>query len=376
MRPGSTVFLRSYVRSTISNAMTRHPRFAVLVVVATTAFALNASGQLATGWKQHDMNRPLPNVVKPGVSNLPLAPPSDATVLFDGTSLDAWRNADGGPVNWVIRDGVMEPVDGGGSAYSAQGFGDVQLHVEWASPTKVQGKGQGRGNSGIVFQSQFEVQILDSFDNPTYADGQAGAIYGQYPPLVNASRGPGEWQSYDVVFRAPRFHGDGGLKAPARITVLHNGVLIQDSARPLGPTSWMQYYNYSRREPPPPLVLQYHGNPVRFRNIWVRALSAEDIEPPKQPYDPIRADLNDSQMKNVVGTYLLDNGSSYEVFIKNGKLSCTLGGPTLEMIPHSPVEFGLRFTAGLVRFELDEQGGAERLVFEFGGSTTTARRAP
>jgi len=214
-----------------------------------SSFALAVSpiqAQLSTGWKQHDWERARPAIVTPGASSLPLAPPSDAVVLFDGKSLAKWRAADGGPAKWVIKEDVMESVPGSGYIYTVDAFGDVQLHVEWASPVKVEGKSQGRGNSGVFLQGLFEVQVLDSFENITYADGQAGSIYGQYPPLVNASRKPGEWQSYDIIFRRPHYEEDGKLKQPARMTVLHNGVLVQDGVRPLGPTSWLQHHPYQK----------------------------------------------------------------------------------------------------------------------------------
>jgi hypothetical protein len=345
--------------------------------LTSLAFLLSAQPafcQLATGWKQHDMKRQLPAVVEPGQSNLPLAPPSDAIVLFDGSSLDAWQGPEGKELKWIIRDGAMEPIEGGGYAYSVQGFGDVQLHLEWASPQKVQGKSQGRGNSGVFLQSQFEVQILDSFENPTYADGQAGSIYGQYPPLVNVSRKPGQWQSYDIIYRAPTYEPNGELAQPSRITVLHNGVLIQDNVRPLGPTSWMQHHPYSNRGDKLPIGLQDHGNPVRFRNIWVRELPPEKIIPPTEPYDPIRSELTDQHIANLLGTYERKGGGRYEVIRKDGKLFFTQGGPMMEMIPHSPTEFGLRFTAGLIEFEKPTDGPAKSLRFEMGGSTNEAKR--
>jgi hypothetical protein len=331
-------------------------------------------GQLSTGWKQHDMKRPLPPIVDPGESLSQAAPPSDAVVLFDGTSLDAWRSGDGGPVKWILRDGAMEPVEGGGYAYSAQGFADCQLHIEWASPAIPKGKSQNRGNSGVFLQSQFEVQILDSFDNVTYADGQAASIYGQYPPMANVSRKPGQWQSYDILFRAPKYKEDGSLLEPARLTLMHNGVFVQDNVKPLGPTSWMQHHPYSNRTGKIPIGLQDHGNPVRFRNIWVRELPSEKIEQPTEPYDPLVVELNDSQIAGLVGKYKRQGGGSYEVLRKDGKMYFTQGGPLMEMIPHSRLEFGLRYTAGLLEFKLDEAGKAQSLRFEMGGSLSQATR--
>jgi len=340
-----------------------------LLFAETAAF-----GQLATGWKQHDMKRSLPAIVAPSPNDKPGAPPADAIVLFDGSSLDAWTGPEGKPIQWVIKNGAMEPLSGGGYAYSTQSFGDIQLHIEWAAPAVVQGKSQGRGNSGVFLQSQFEVQILDSFDNPTYADGQAGSLYGQYPPLVNVSRKPGEWQSFDILFRAPSFKADGKLDEPARMTVLHNGVLVQDNVRPLGPTSWMQHHPYTDRGKKLPIGLQDHGNPVRFRNIWVRELPPQTIEQPKEPYDPIQTELTESQIAALLGRYDRKGGGHYEVLRKDGKLYFTQGGPLMEMIPHSTSEFGLRFTAGLITFEINSQGKSESLRFEMGGSTSNASR--
>jgi hypothetical protein len=341
----------------------------VVVVLGSPGYA-----QLSTGWKQHDMKRPLPRVITPGESTSSNSPPSDATILFDGSSLDAWRSGDGGPCKWVIREGAMEPIEGGGYAYSAQGFTDCQLHIEWASPAIPKGNSQNRGNSGVFLQSQFEVQILDSFDNVTYADGQAASIYGQYPPMVNASRKPGQWQAYDILFRAPKFSQDGTLLEPARMTVMHNGVFVQDNVKPLGPTSWMQHHPYSNRTGKIPIGLQDHGNPVRFRNIWVRELPIELIEQPKEPYDPIVVKLSEPQIAAILGKYKRQGGGGYEVLLKDGRMFFTLGGPLMEMIPHSSTEFGLRYTAGLLEFELDESGKAQSLVFEMGGSVSRANR--
>jgi len=205
-----------------------------------------------------------PRMVDPG------PPPSDALVLFDGTSLDAWEDEHGGPARWRLEAGAMV-VNGTGSIRTRRSFGDCQLHIEWATPARVEGEGQGRGNSGVFLMGRYEVQILDSWHNPTYFNGQAGAVYGQSPPLVNASRPPGQWQSFDIFFRAPRRDAAGRVIQPATITVLHNGVLVQDHFLVRGST----YLDPPRYEPHPdkaPLVLQDHGNPVRFRNIWIREL--------------------------------------------------------------------------------------------------------
>src|SRR5689334_18565798 len=219
----------------------------------------------------HSMDRPQPRIVDPGSYPGMRTPPSDAAVLFDGHSLDDWQSADasGMPAGWKVTDGYMEVVAGTGNIATKGVFGDVQLHVEFMAPP-VQGDGQARGNSGVFLMGIYEVQVLDSYRNPTYADGAVGAIYGQYPPLVNASRPPGEWQTYDIVFHRPRFEATGGLTSPARMTILFNGVLIQDNVVLTGPTAHKHRPAYTIHADRLPLMLQDHGNPVRFRNIWVR----------------------------------------------------------------------------------------------------------
>jgi hypothetical protein len=194
-------------------------------------------------------------------------------MLFDGTSLDRWRHADGEPARWVVRDGYMEVRGGTGDLETRDGFGDVQLHVEWMAPNPTRGEGQGRGNSGVYLMNTYELQVLDSYQNETYADGQAASFYGQFPPLVNASRPPGTWQSYDIVFRAPRFDSAGRVLRPATATVLHNGVLVQDHVALTGPTGHYARPPYVAHPDRLPIKLQDHGDPVRFRSIWVRALN-------------------------------------------------------------------------------------------------------
>jgi hypothetical protein len=227
-------------------------------------------------WPIHDPNRPQPRVVTPPDAGTPERagrPPSDAVVLFDGTDLSQWRTSEGGgPARWTVRDGYMEVAKGTGSIETVRGFGDCQLHIEWMAPLPATGDGQDRGNSGVFLMGRYEVQVLDSYRNTTYPDGQAAAIYGQYPPLVNASRPPGEWQTYDIVFRAPRWGADGKLLRPARLTVFHNGVLVHDAVELTGPTAHKARPPYERHAPKLPIGLQDHGNPVRFRNIWVREL--------------------------------------------------------------------------------------------------------
>lgn len=207
---------------------------------------------------------PEPPLVTPGEGT---APPSDAIVLFDGTDLSQWDGGD----RWEIVDGAAVPRRGG--IRTKESFGDCQLHVEWATPTEIEGSGQGRGNSGVYLMGRYEVQILDSYDNETYFDGQAAAIYKQSPPMVNASRAPGEWQTYDIVFHAPRFDDEGAVVRPTTITVLHNGVLVQDHFELSGETAWHKPPAYEAHPERLPLQLQFHGNPVRFRNIWLRELN-------------------------------------------------------------------------------------------------------
>jgi len=223
-------------------------------------------------WTIHDLNRPLPPVVDPGAAGPPVAAPSDAVVLFDGKDLIQWEDGKGGAANWKVEGGFMEVVAKTGSIRTKKGFGDCHLHIEWATPSAVAGEGQERGNSGVFMMDAYEIQVLDSYGNRTYADGQAGAIYGQYPPLVNACRKPGEWQSYDIVFRRPRFGPDGKLVDPARLTVFHNGVLVHDNDQLTGPTAHKARPPYKAHADRLPLSLQDHGNPVRYRNIWLREL--------------------------------------------------------------------------------------------------------
>lgn len=220
-------------------------------------------------WRVHDKHRPVPALVAPGPAALPVAPPADALVLLGGADTSAW-NQGGKPIAWKLEDGALV-VSGGGSIETNQAFGDCQLHLEFATPNPPRGESQGRGNSGLFLMGRYELQILDSHENRTYADGQCGALYGQFPPRVNACRAPGEWQSYDVIFRAPRFEGER-LVSPARITVLHNGVLIHDAQEFLGATQHRAVATYAAHAAELPLSLQDHGDPLRFRNIWIRRL--------------------------------------------------------------------------------------------------------
>jgi hypothetical protein len=221
-------------------------------------------------WRIHDIKRPAPPVVAPGpASATPVTPPADATVLLGpGEDVSAWQMMKGEPVTWVMKGGVLPT--GKGMIRTKAEFSDFQLHVEFATPSEVKGDSQGRGNSGVFLAGRFEIQVLDSYQNRTYADGQAAAMYGQHPPLVNASRPPGEWQTYDIVFTAPRFTQSGTLEKPAVVTVLHNGIVVHNAVPFWGPTTHRRIDPYTPETTKGPIALQDHGNPVRYRNIWIR----------------------------------------------------------------------------------------------------------
>ncbi len=221
----------------------------------------------------HDKARPRPRIVTPGAANHQA--PSDAVMLFDGGDLSGWVARKGGEVGWKVENGYMEVVPRTGDIESKIHFGDCQLHLEWAAPATVKGDSQGRGNSGVFLMGRYEIQVLDCYDNPTYADGTTGAIYGEYPPLVNACRQPGEWQTYDIVWKGPRFDGDK-LTRPASVTVFLNGVLLHVDQELIGPTGHRDVYPYVPHPEKGPLSLQDHGDLVRFRNIWYRPLTGYD----------------------------------------------------------------------------------------------------
>jgi len=227
-------------------------------------------------WHVHDPDRPHPKTITPGTS--PGAPPSDAIVLFDGKDLSKWVQRDGDheiEPKWKVSDGYFEVGAHTGGLYTREKFGDCQLHVEWSSPAEVRGTSQGRGNSGVLLMSRYEIQVLDAWDNPTYADGQASAIYGQFPPLVSAPRRPGEWNTYDIVFEAPHFEGER-LTKPAYFTVFYNGVIVHNRKESMGPMVYRQVAHYTPHPAEESLMLQDHNNPVRYRNIWIRRLKGYD----------------------------------------------------------------------------------------------------
>lgn len=248
--------------------------FPGLLAVALTAATLAAQAPVG-GWPQHSPERPMASVQTPPPQELPIAPPRGATILFDGKDLSQWQASDGTPAKWRLTgDGAMEVVARTGDIRTRQGFGDVRLHVEWATPSPAKGVSQNRGNSGVYLMVTYEVQVLDSYQSRTYADGQAAAIYGQFPPRVNVSRPPGEWQSFDIEFRRPRFDAGGNLVSPARMTVRHNGVVVHDDVALEGPTSHFSRPPYRAHADALPVLLQDHGDPVRYRNIWVVPLDS------------------------------------------------------------------------------------------------------
>ncbi len=238
------------------------------VMILSSAAAIGQEWKSGVEWQQ-------PPIVTPGATND--APPSDATVLFDGTNLDAWEGGE----KWLVQDGVAIPQQS--QIVSKQHFGDMQLHVEWSAPEEIRGAGQGRGNSGIFLMGLYEVQVLDSYENETYFDGQAASIYKQTPPMANAIRKPGEWNYYDIFFTVPKFKANGNLDKPGYVTVVHNGVLVLNHFELLGPTGYTTAPQYTPHAEEGPISLQFHGDPVRFRNMWVRELKqpvGKRVSPP------------------------------------------------------------------------------------------------
>ena len=226
-------------------------------------------------WHVHDPARPQPPVVTPGTFSETATPPGDAIVLFDGRDLSQWRDKKtGGPVFWTVEDGAA--VSAKGDIETTNQFGDIQLHLEFREPAPATGDGQGRGNSGVFFMGQYEIQVLDCYSNKTYADGATAGVYGQHPSLVNACRPPGEWQTYDIIFNVPHFGANGEVLSPGYVTVFHNGVVAQNHQAIRGATNWKSPGKYTPHGPAGPLALQFHNNAVAFRNIWVRPVPVVD----------------------------------------------------------------------------------------------------
>jgi len=329
------------------------------VIFAASIFCLTncVDAQQPTGWKAHDNERPQPAVVDPGEAAPPSSVPSDAIVLFGGEDLSNWTGPNGKEPKWKVNDGVMECFRGAGFVYTKEKFGDIQLHLEWASPTTVKGKGQGRGNSGVFLPGGLEIQVLDSFENETYADGGAASIYGQYPPQVNASRGPGQWQSYDIIYHLPCFDENKKQVKPAVVTVLHNGVVVHHATEPLGPTSWVHHKKYAPGITEGTIGLQDHGNPVRFRNIWVRKLNTE---PTAGEYVEERP-FSEEEIKKFVGKY----SKNCEIKLMDDNLWLHTLNQDLEMVAHTDDTFSTKESAGSISFESDEEGNVTSMQFKF-----------
>jgi hypothetical protein len=316
-------------------------------------------------WIEHDRARPLPTAITPAVPSTQETvgkPPSDAVILFDGKDLSQWASLDGTPTKWITRDGYMECVKGSGYVRTLQNFGDCQLHIEWATPTPAEGEGQGRGNSGLFFGlDRYEVQVLDSYGNKTYSDGSAGSIYGQYPPMVNATLPPGQWQVYDVIYTAPLFDSEGKLSSPAYLTVFHNGVLIQNHVQLTGPTSWLERAPYRAHPPKQPISLQDHGNPVRFRNIWVRELG----KPGKKEFT-----LPVSLLAKYVGKY-----GTVEISRTGDQLFVGMNNMKFPLFAESPTKFFAKGIDIQIEFPADATEKPDHLTWSVGEGANEAKRS-
>jgi hypothetical protein len=346
-----------------------------LTVTALAAFGGSspplAQAQPDPTYLDHDRTRPQPAIITPGTPSTQEQagkPPSDATVLFDGKDLSQWVSLDGTPTKWITRDGYMECVRGSGYVRTLQNFGHCQLHVEWATPTPPHGEGQGRGNSGVFFGlDRYEIQVLDSFENKTYADGSAGAVYGQYPPLVNATRAPGAWQSYDIVYTAPRFDSAGKPVSSVRVTVFLNGVLVQNNVELTGPTSWLERAPYEPHPEKQPISLQDHGNPVRFRNIWVRELG----KPGKKEFT-----LPIALLGSYVGKYSSSGNNHFVISREGAQLVAALDGVRFVLFAESPTHFFAKTTDVQIEFPSGDQGKPDRLIWSVGEGANEAKREP
>jgi hypothetical protein len=330
-----------------------------LFIVLFTASLVLADDRDPRQWLGHDRTRPAPAVVNPGhpsTQEQAGKAPSDAIVLFDGADLSKWVALNGEPTKWIVKDGAMECVPGSGYVRTLQCFGDAQVHVEFAAPAKPEGTSQGRGNSGFFFGgTRYEIQILDSYENKTYADGSCASIYNQYPPLVNASRPPGQWQIYDIIWTAPRFDAEGKLASPARVTLFHNGVLVQNNVELLGDTGWVTRGPYRAHAEKQPIALQDHGNPVRFRNLWVRELGK-----------PGRAELQlaDKVLDGFVGKYEVNKDWIVDVSRRGANLFFKWAGEDFTVFATTPNRFFAKTTD--VQVEFKREGDDEVAYFSVG----------
>jgi len=336
--------------------------------------------QSSGGWKIHDMNRPRPPVISPGTQsskNQVGLPPSDAIILFDSKNLSAWEQTNGEPAKWKIEKDYMEVVRGR-SIRTKQAFGDCQLHIEWSSPISEGKIGQQNGNSGVFMMGLYEIQVLNSYQNKTYPDGQAAAIYGQYPPLVNCSRPSGEWQSYDIIFRRPRFQRNGMLLKPARITLLHNGILVHDNVTPTGPTAWQNRPPYEAHPDKMPIMLQDHDDPVRYRNIWIRELETYDkLAHEIQPTPETEMNLDQNTLNKYVGKYQVSPRFHFFIKKENNTLVFYRGGQRFYSIfPKTERMFFSKTVGATVEFSFDNSGAVEGFTYTLEYDKTSAKRVP
>ena len=345
------------------------------IYLSALMFLLSALAWSQTSdlWQIHDMDRPRPQIITPGTASTQERPgqaPSDAIVLFEGKDLSHWRAMDGGPAKWVVKNNVIETVKGAGYIRSYREFGSCQLHIEFSTPFPALGSSQGRGNSGVFLMGRYEVQVLDSYENITYADGQASAVYAQYPPLVNASRPPGQWQTFDIVFRRPVFDQEGKVQRPAIMTVFHNGILVQDHVELTGPTGWLSQSPYSAHAEKLSISLQDHGNPVRYRNIWVREL----VDPADKLIDKPSFKLADDLLKKYTGRYG-DSGRGVEIQVRDGHLEANVYGVrTLMFYAESETRFYAREVDITLDFQLDAENNVSGLVVSVASSPTELKK--
>lgn len=319
------------------------------------------------GWRVHDMKRPQPPVIDPGIPGTQEAAgkaPSDAIVLFDGKDLTRWEGVLNGPAKWLVKDGYLEIVPGTGDIRTIDSFGDCQLHIEWRIPDDLKGDGYDSGNSGIFMMSKYEIQIFDSYRTRKYADGFSGSIYGEFPPEVNACTAPGKWQTFDIIFHRPHFDINGAVTTPAVITILQNGILVQDNTQILGPTRYMSESPYEVHEDKLPFSLQDHGNPVRFRNIWIRQIPARN-EPVGDEYSDV-VSLTAMQREQLQGVY--GKGMSITIIQKDGKLWARVASlPYFELVALSGSELtGKRVDSRFI-FEKDSSGQINALTWYHAG---------
>ncbi|MEM1053900.1 MAG: DUF1080 domain-containing protein [Bacteroidota bacterium] len=325
----------------------------------------------APGWRQHETERPQPPRVEPAEADLPVAPPSDAVVLIgpDGDPGEHWQSFSGDPIAWTVTDGALVVTPGTGPIQTRESFGDAQIHIEWKPAAEPEKTSQDRSNSGLfLVDERYEVQILDNWENETYADGRAAAIYGQFPPLAAANRPPDAWQSYDVFFRMPRFADDGTVMEEARLTVLHNGVLVQNNEVLPGMTIWLESLPYEAHGEGP-ISLQDHGSPAQFRNLWVRRLPEREAPPADYALEE-GIDLTDEQEARILGRYAREGGGTF-VFERLGDglgMSMPWRSGVLPLVPLSPTRLHLKNTNGVFDFEMDADGAVTALTFTMGGA--------